>query len=314
MRTQRYTKRNAIFSREHQSTTLVALITLASLMTIFIACQSAPIASAQTTANVNFVKGKSNNMNQSKKSGDENSTNLPERTATVQRYIQAWNELPPAELQTLLKEVWTADSTYEDPLTAELRGFDELVGHIQKFKKLKPGTRMELNSKVDEYHGLGRFNWILYMPDGTTGYGTDFVEFDENNRLRRVIGFPTHLPRQQASGQSVEQSIKQYVRAWNEKGVENIKAALEKCWTADTIFTDPKHPTVKGLDALVKAIQASQTAMPGRILSQTSKADFHHNSGTYQWVLTQKNGTTAKGSTYFEYNSENKLTRVVAFF
>ena len=142
-------------------------------------------------------KGNPTNMNQSNKSDEQNSKNLRERTATVERYIQAWNEPSPAEIQTLLNEVWTANSTYEDPLTAELRGIDGITGHIQKFKKLKPGARMELNSAVDEYHGLGRFNWILHLPDGTAGYGTDFVEFDENNRLRRVIGFPTYLPRNQ---------------------------------------------------------------------------------------------------------------------
>lgn len=131
-------------------------------------------------------------MSQSKKSDD---LVLTDRTAAVRRYAEAWTEKSPEKMQEILEEVWTPASTYEDPLTAELTGYDRLAGHIRKFQNLKPDARMELNSEVDQYHQLGRFHWISTMPDGTVSYGTDFVEFDENNRLLRVVGFPSHLPR-----------------------------------------------------------------------------------------------------------------------
>jgi hypothetical protein len=37
------------------------------------------------------------------------------------------------------------------------------------------------------------------------------------------------------NAQTVEESITLYIQAWNEKGLKNIKAALEKCWTADAL-------------------------------------------------------------------------------
>lgn len=135
-----------------------------------------------------------NNMNQSKESDDQISAS---RAATVRRYIEAWAEKSPEKIQEILEEVWTPTSTYEDPLTAELTGYDGVIGHIRKFQELRPDARIELNSLVDQYHQMGRFHWILIMPDGTVSYGTDFVEFDENNRLSRVIGFPSHLDRRQ---------------------------------------------------------------------------------------------------------------------
>jgi len=44
------------------------------------------------------------------------------------------------------------------------------------------------------------------------------------------------------NAQTVEESIKQYFQAWNEKGLKNIKAALEKCWTGNGTYTDPSNP------------------------------------------------------------------------
>lgn len=114
--------------------------------------------------------------------------------------------------------------------------------------------------------------------------------------------------------QTVEESVRQYIQAWNEKGLKNIKAALEKCWTADSTYADPNNLPTKGPDGLAAVIQGSQDKMPERKFSQMSKADFHHNSGRFKWLLTQKNGETTEGLDYFEYNSENRITRIIGFF
>lgn len=116
------------------------------------------------------------------------------------------------------------------------------------------------------------------------------------------------------NAQTVEESIAQYIVAWNEKGVKNIKATLEKCWTTDGTYTDPSNPPIKGLDGLAAVIQGSQEKMPERKIGLTSKVDFHDNSGRYKWLLTKKNGDKSEGLDYFEYNSENRITRIVSFF
>lgn len=116
------------------------------------------------------------------------------------------------------------------------------------------------------------------------------------------------------NAQTVEESIAQYIVAWNEKGVKNIKAALEKCWTADGTYTDSNNPPMKGLDKLAAVIQGSQDKMPERKISVTSKVDFHDNSGRYKWLLVKKNGDKSEGLDYFEYDSENRIVRIVSFF
>lgn len=114
--------------------------------------------------------------------------------------------------------------------------------------------------------------------------------------------------------QTVEESIEQYIGAWNKTGADNIKAALGKCWTVDSTYADPNNAPTKGADGLTALIELSQKQMPGRRFSQASAPEFHHGSGCFRWRLTQKDGEAINGLDYFEYSSENQITRIVGFF
>ena len=117
------------------------------------------------------------------------------------------------------------------------------------------------------------------------------------------------------NAQTIEESITLYIQAWNEKGLKNIKPALEKCWTADSTYADPNNAPVKGLDGLVTLIGRVQVQSPESKFSQTSQVESHHGSGRFKWRLTKKNGETAReGLDYFEYDSKNRITRIVGFF
>lgn len=116
------------------------------------------------------------------------------------------------------------------------------------------------------------------------------------------------------NAQTIEESIRQYNQAWNEKGLQNMKAALKKCWTADSTYADPNNAPTEGFDGLAGLIQKSWDSTPDRKFTQISKADVHHNSGRFKWLLTKKDGTMTEGLDYFEYDSENRITRIVGFF
>ena len=118
---------------------------------------------------------------------------------------------------------------------------------------------------------------------------------------------------QSMNTQTVEESIKQYLSVWNVKGAENIKAALEKCWTADSTYADQNNAPVKGFDAMAELIGRAHERSPEGIYSQTSPPDFHHESGCFRWRLTKGDGETLDGLDYFEYNSKNEIVRIVAF-
>lgn len=114
--------------------------------------------------------------------------------------------------------------------------------------------------------------------------------------------------------QTVEESIAQYIRAWDEKDPKKIEAALRKCWAADGTYTDPRSAPMKWTNGLVAVIEKSQKEMSDRKITQTSKLDVHHNSGRYEWDLVKKTGEKSEGLDYFEFDSDNRITRIVSFF
>ena len=114
--------------------------------------------------------------------------------------------------------------------------------------------------------------------------------------------------------QTIEESIEQYAGAWNKTGAESIKAALGKCWTADSTYADPNNAPTQGLDGLTGLIEFAQKQTPGGQFSLTSKPEFHHGCGCFKWRLTKKDGGALDGLDYFESNSENQITRIVGFF
>ena len=79
--------------------------------------------------------------------------------------------------------------------------------------------------------------------------------------------------------QAIEISVKEYSDAWNLEGIENIKSALQSCWTEESTYVDPQNGPVRGFEGLAKLIQGSYTDLPGRKLRLISVPDIHHNSG-----------------------------------
>ena len=120
-----------------------------------------------------------------------------DRPTSIDLYTAAWAETDRVRQQMLLARCWTPDSVYEDPQTPAVRGIEALIAVNASFHQAWPGARISRNSALEEYRQVGRFNWILHQPTGPITYGSDFVEFNDQNQLVRVVGFFSHLARLQ---------------------------------------------------------------------------------------------------------------------
>ena len=115
--------------------------------------------------------------------------------AVAESYIAVWNETDAGRRAALLKQGWSADARYADPMAevAGLAAINELIGGVQaRF----PDFRFSLTGKPDGFGGRVRFSWAL-GPDG--GYvdapieGTDFAVL-EQGKLAAVTGFLDRVP------------------------------------------------------------------------------------------------------------------------
>jgi hypothetical protein len=109
--------------------------------------------------------------------------------ATVNTYMDAWNEADEATRQALLARCWSDRGRYVDP-NVDLEGRAALAQHIAKVQASRPGARLEFVSGIDVHHDVARFLWRLVRADGTRGdISIDFGEVDEDGLLVRIVGF-----------------------------------------------------------------------------------------------------------------------------
>jgi SnoaL-like protein len=111
-------------------------------------------------------------------------------TATVEGYIDSWNETDPDRRRAIIARVWTEDASHVDPLAAGEghEGIDALVAGVQE---RLPGTRFSLAGAPDRHHDRVRFTWHLTAAAGgdPLAVGIDFGTVAADGRLRAVTGF-----------------------------------------------------------------------------------------------------------------------------
>ena len=110
-------------------------------------------------------------------------------------YIELWNERASDRRRAMLKQNWTDDATYIDPLMSGdgRDGVDALIAGVQqRFPEFKFRLLGEANGFGDRL----RFCWGL-GPDGADSpiKGTDFAVLSDG-RIRSITGFLDQVPQQ----------------------------------------------------------------------------------------------------------------------
>lgn len=110
------------------------------------------------------------------------------------RYLACWNATDGGARRGLLREHWTEDAAYVDPL-AEVAGLDALDATIAAVHQRFPGFVFSAVGPVDAHHDVTRFAWGL-GPAGAEPLvvGFDVVRTAADGRIRSVIGFLDRVP------------------------------------------------------------------------------------------------------------------------
>ncbi|HEX3785745.1 MAG TPA: nuclear transport factor 2 family protein [Pseudonocardiaceae bacterium] len=124
---------------------------------------------------------------------------MSDLTATIDTYLEAWNETDAARRAELIERVWAPEGKLIDPPLAAQghQGISELIATLHtQF----PGHRFRRASGIDSHHDQLRVAWELLAPDGQVALaGLDVGELDEQGRLRRITGFFGPIPAETAS-------------------------------------------------------------------------------------------------------------------
>jgi hypothetical protein len=119
-------------------------------------------------------------------------TAAPDTTAveaTVDAYLQTWNETDAATRGALIQQALGADLWYRDPML-EADGLEAYDGMIAAVQSQFPGLVMRRTSAVDAHRDVVRFNWALGVPGEAPVFaGLDVAKVDGAGKLHRIIGF-----------------------------------------------------------------------------------------------------------------------------
>ena len=118
-------------------------------------------------------------------------------------------------------------------------------------------------------------------------------------------------------------AVGSYERAWTLPAEGNIRDELEQCWTAGSTHVNPFTDTVHGIDGLTRLILDFPVMFPGAAFRVAGPPDLHHDVARFAWqlrstarirTLGRDFGFVVEGLDYVEFDKQNKIRKVVAFY
>jgi hypothetical protein len=107
----------------------------------------------------------------------------------IDAHLEAYALADTDRRDALVAANWNADGELLDP-PLEGRGRAEISALADAVLAHFPGHRFVRTTAVDAHHGFARYEWELVGPDGAVAVsGTDIVQFDEDGKLLRIVGF-----------------------------------------------------------------------------------------------------------------------------
>jgi hypothetical protein len=113
---------------------------------------------------------------------------------------------------------------------------------------------------------------------------------------------------------NIEETILTYTSAWNETEREAVLEKISTCWAPGGSYTDRLTDTITGQDAIADLIISSYGQMGPRKFQVLAEPQVHHQSGRFRWLAIKPEGYPVEGMDYFEFDNENRITRIVGFF
>ena len=104
-------------------------------------------------------------------------------------YLALWNEPDAARRNARVRECWSEDARYVDPMMRG-EGHDGIAQMIGAARTQFPGHSFTLAGTPNGHAEYVRFSWLL-APDGQSPIvgGTDIARITPDGRIAEVVGF-----------------------------------------------------------------------------------------------------------------------------
>lgn len=112
---------------------------------------------------------------------------------TAERYTSAWNEKTAEEVKNAFATVLADEITYQDKNTPLVTGIDAFVDLVMSSHEKVPGRTFSLLTEPEYFDGHCYYKWSINIPDIGEFAGRDYVEYNDENKMTKIIGFVPSL-------------------------------------------------------------------------------------------------------------------------
>lgn len=120
---------------------------------------------------------------------------MHDATATVQHYLDIWNQPDAAVRGSTIARAWADDARYTDPLM-NARGHSAIDAMTAALQMHHPAHHFERCGSLDARGANLRFSWRPHDANGqTVAQGIDVALLDSEQRFSSATGFLDPLPR-----------------------------------------------------------------------------------------------------------------------
>lgn len=112
----------------------------------------------------------------------------------ISRYAGAWDEQTPEAVKAAFEQCCAPEITYTDRNTKRITGIDALTDLVMASHALFPGRTFAVLSTPEYFDGQCHYKWGVNLPGIGQKEGWDFMEYDEQNKITRIVGFVPVLP------------------------------------------------------------------------------------------------------------------------
>jgi hypothetical protein len=108
---------------------------------------------------------------------------------TAERYTSAWNEKTAADVKLAFTQVLADEITYQDKNTPLITGIDAFVDLVMSSHQKVPGRTFSLLTAPEYFDQHCYYKWSINIPGKGEFAGNDYVEYNDQNKMTRIIGF-----------------------------------------------------------------------------------------------------------------------------
>ena len=108
---------------------------------------------------------------------------------TVRHYVGAWDEKTPETIKAALSRCCAPEINYTDRQTPQFSGIDALTSLIMASYEKVPGRTFSVLTTPECFDNKCHYNWGIHIPGTGDLAGWDYLEYNNENLITRIVGF-----------------------------------------------------------------------------------------------------------------------------